>query len=164
MILSLALGLPVNPVVKGLDSIFQSEISVSIKNINSGSLWASDNFAVDAILTANGKSQLSGQQLTGPNKEMWQILDPSSEYNNFWNSGASYVGLQFVDSENPPEIAKPAQDIIQIKLNPCSTVSKTLKLRYLISSNDLKMACLTKLNTIPVNYIGIPFWLYEISN
>jgi hypothetical protein len=164
MILSLTLGLPVNPVVKGLDSIFQSEISVSIKNINSGSLWASDNFAVDAILTANGKSQLSGQQLTGPNKEMWQILDPSSQYNNFWNSGASYVGLQFVDSENPPEITKPAQDIIQIKLNPCSTVSKTLKLRYLISSNDLKMACLKKLNTIPVNYTGIPFWLYEIAN
>lgn len=136
----------------------------SIKNINSGSLWASDNFAVDAILTANGKSQLSGQQLTGPKKEMWEIIDPISQYNNFWNSGASYVGIQFVDSENIPEITKPAQDTIQIKLNPCSTVSKNLNLRYLISSNDLKMPCLAKLNTIPVNHLGIPFWLYEIVN
>lgn len=164
LMLSLTLGLPVNPVVKGLDSIFQSDISVSIKSIDSNSLWASDNFAVDAILTANGKSQLSGQQLTGPKKEMWKILDPNLQYNNFWNSGASYVGIQFVDSENPPEITKPAQDIIQINLNPCSTVSKILKLRYLISSNDLKMACLAKLNTSPVNHLGIPFWLYEIAN
>ena len=78
MILSLALGVPVNPVVKGIDSIYQSDISASIKNINSGSLWASDNFAVDAILTANGKSQLSGQQLTGPKKEMWAISKTSS--------------------------------------------------------------------------------------
>jgi hypothetical protein len=162
-VFSVLLGIAVNPVVQGLDSLYKSNISKSIANVRSNSLWASNNFAIDAILTANGKSQLSGQQLTGPNRKVWEIFDPQSKYKEFWNSGASYVGVQFVDSGEDVQISKPAKDLIQVILNPCSEVSKKLELRFIASTSDMKMGCLTKYYPSPIDYQGNKVWIYAIK-
>jgi hypothetical protein len=48
---SMFLGITVNPVVHGLDSLYKGDISKSIKRVGSNDLWASNSFALDAILT-----------------------------------------------------------------------------------------------------------------
>jgi hypothetical protein len=116
---------------------------------------------IDAMLTLNGKDQISGQQLNGPKIQQWKILDPFNQYREVWNSGASYLQLTFDESSSPPIISRVGGDQIMITLNPCSRYAKALDLGYVVSVVELSNSCLIKIPVKNPIYLGNVFYIYQ---
>jgi hypothetical protein len=143
---SIAISWGVNPVQKSLNGIANGDVIDRLKSYNDGSsLWASDSNVVDALLMANSIHSLSGQQLIGPNPEVWKILDPTGASESSWNRGASYVVFSWSGVEIP-EISTPHGDVIQVKVEPCALSERIANLDYIISNNELKNSCLIKVD------------------
>jgi hypothetical protein len=143
---SVAISMGVNPVQKSLNGITNGDVVERLKSYGNGSsLWASDSNFVDALLMANSIHSLSGQQLIGPNPEVWKDLDPTGASEGSWNRGASYVVFSWSGNEIP-EISTPNGDVIQVKVEPCALSKQFTNLDYIISNNDLGDSCLTKVD------------------
>jgi hypothetical protein len=143
---SIAISLGVNPVQKSLNGIANGDVIDRLKSYNDGSsLWASDSNVVDALLMANSIHSLSGQQLIGPNPELWKVLDPTGASESSWNRGASYVVFSWSEVEIP-EISTPHGDVIQVKVEPCALSERIANLDYIISNNELNNSCLIKVD------------------
>jgi hypothetical protein len=159
--LSFLIGVAVNPVAKGFESVYGTELSRALKSNDSLTKWASNSMFIDAMLTLNGKDQISGQQLNGPKIQQWKILDPFNQYREVWNSGASYLQLTFDESSSPPIISRVGGDQIMITLNPCSRYAKALDLGYVVSVVELSNSCLIKIPVKNPIYLGNVFYIYQ---
>jgi hypothetical protein len=159
--LSFLIGVAVNPVARGFENVYGTELSRELKSNDSPTKWASNSMFMDAMLTLNGKDQISGQQLNGPNIQKWKILDPLNQYREIWNSGASYLQLTFDESAAPPIISRVGGDQIMITLNPCSGYAKDLGLGYVVSVVELSNTCLTKVPVEKPIYLGNNFYIYR---
>jgi len=162
--LSFLIGVAVNPVVKGFENVYATELSRELSSNNSPTKWASNSIFVDAMLTLNGKDQISGQQLNGPNIQKWKVLDPSNQYREIWNSGASYIQLTFDESTSPPIISRVGGDQIMITLNPCSRYAEELGLGFVVSVVELPNSCLINVPVKNPVYLGKIFYIYQIKS
>jgi len=143
---SIAISLGVNPVQKSLNGIANGDVIDRVKSQNNEtSLWASDSNVVDALLMANSIHSLSGQQLIGPNPEVWKVLDPAGASESSWNRGASYVVFSWSGNEIP-KISTPHGDVIQVMVEPCALSERIANLDYIISNNELNNSCLIKVD------------------
>jgi hypothetical protein len=161
--ISFFVGVPVNPVVHGFSNIYSDHLSRVLASTDSQKTWASNSMFIDAMLTLNGKNQISGQQLNGPSTEKWRILDPTEKFKDVWNSGASYVQVSFDQSRNPPIVTRIGGDQILISLNPCSEYAKKLDLGFVISTGQLSNSCLRNTALSQPNYLGNTLWVYQIE-
>ena len=159
--LSFLLGVAVNPVAKGFENVYGTELSRVLKSNDSNTTWGSNSMFIDAMLTLNGKKQVSGQQLNGPRLEQWKILDPLNQYREVWNSGASYLQLTFDESTSAPIISRVGGDQIMITLNPCSRYATELDLGYIVSVVELPNSCLIKVPVKNPIYLGNVFYIYQ---
>jgi hypothetical protein len=162
--ISFFLGVSVNPVVQGFDNIYDDEVSRVLATNDSKKAWASDSMFIDAMLTLNGKKQVSGQQLNGPAPDKWLILDPTEKYKDVWNSGASYLQIAFDQSNEPPIISRIGGDQILISINPCSEYAKNLKLGFIISTGRLPNSCLSRTSSPEPKYLGNAVWIYQVKS
>lgn len=150
----------VNPIVVGLGDLRSSNSSMIIERLTSEDdlIWASDNFWVDALLMSNGAKLASGQQLSGPNAEAYQMIDPSNSSIDSWNRGASYVSFVWVD-EQRAEVSSPSPDQIRIAVNPCSSTITSLGIGWIVSSRPLNFECVVSRDEF--QWMGISFFVYE---
>jgi hypothetical protein len=119
---------------------------------------------MDAILIANGRTMLSGQQMNGPNFKRWALLDPKGIYKQNWNAGASFVTFLWLKSDEELTITKANPDVIQVISNPCDPKLESANLNYVASREILSSPCLTKVyeSKNRESFISSEIYIYEI--
>lgn len=111
----------------------------------SGSVWASDAYAVDSLLTASGVPSLSGRQMAGPDHEAWGDLAPGAD-ESVWNRGGAFVWFQW--REKPGlDISNPSADVILVQASPCTVAERLPELRTIVATNELDAPCLEQVRT-----------------
>ncbi len=144
LVLSTIAGSMINPISKGLDTYISNEFSSFVKSSEISKTWATDSLQIDALLIANGRTLLSGQQMNGPNFDSWRSLDPNNVYIQNWNSGASFVTFRWLEEKVDLAIVKANPDVIQIISNPCDSTLRSVQIDYIASRGVLLSPCLTK--------------------
>jgi hypothetical protein len=136
----------VNPIQRGFGDLRGSEAASTIRSLGAeldpGDAWAADDYYMDSLLMANSQLALSGQQWVGPNRDSWEVLDPSGEHEELWNRGASFIRFDWIDDGSGPEIAVPQADVIDIVVDPCHASVQALGLRLVSSDQPLRAPCL----------------------
>jgi hypothetical protein len=124
----------------------------------SGTLWASDDDDTDTLLTATGVPSLSGNQITGPEREAWEMIDPRGRYEDAWNRGGSSIEIRWLDGGDPI-VTAPVPDQILLQADPCDLVGRGFPLADIISTVPLGNSCLTPNGTLEWN--GSERYLYR---
>jgi hypothetical protein len=105
--------------------------------------WATDTMFTDALLLSNGVPSISGHQVTGPNDDQWHILDPTDQYKQVWNRGASYIVFHWLPQGSAPTIKQGStKDVIHVGVDPCSAVVRLLGIQRVVSQFRLHNSCL----------------------
>jgi hypothetical protein len=162
--LALLIAGPVNPIAQGTAPLTDNTLAQAIAEVDSDGAWAADGIHLDAILIANGKPSISGQQLTGPNEDQWMIIDPQGLSESIWNAGASFVVVSWDSTLQNPEISRPFPDTILIRTNPCSPAMEKLGLDVVLSRTEQTAPCLVESAVGKVDYLGAPVFIYELEN
>jgi len=144
-LLALVVVFAANPLQRGLGDLRGSAaaeaVSAASGRLVDGEYLAADSLEVDALLMSNGVPALSGQQWLGPEEEAWRVLDPSGRSRFAWNRGASYVVFDWAPGEETT-IRAVAEDIVQVRTDPCGDAVRALGLRVAASSRPLDASCL----------------------
>lgn len=162
----------VNPIQVGLGDIGESDLASALRDAGDtarqdGEVWATDSTSFDALLTANAVPSLSARQMSGPDYEEWERLDPGNKFENEWNRGGSFI--EFVWSDIPaPHIHNAAPDVITVEISPCDLREVVPELAVIVSSEPLQFDCLTPTSTLPelsteVSFGGHSYHLYEVQ-
>lgn len=137
----------VNPVLVGTAELragapAQAMLAAGAQARAAGTVWATDDGYVDALLTATGVPSLSGRQLSGPDVDAWRRLDPGEAARDVWNRGGSFITFHWTTA---PELsfANPTADVIQVSGSPCALAAREPELTRVVSSVPLEAACLT---------------------
>jgi hypothetical protein len=152
----------VNPVTLGLGAFNHSNAVSRVLELSSrdNGRWATTGFYEDALIISTGVPQLSGQQPYGPNREAWEILDPESRFEEFWNRGQSYVNFAW-DARAEWTIWNPSPDVIQIVIDPCRSELKQLNLRWIVSINPISFPCISESHQ--VTWMGNTLNIYGLN-
>jgi hypothetical protein len=161
-VLALLISGPVNPIAQGTAPLTDNSFAKAIAEMDNDGVWASDGIHLDAILSANGKPSVSGQQLTGPNKGQWRLIDPQGLSEPIWNAGASFVVVSWDSTLQTPEISRPLHDTILIRTSPCSAAMEKLGLGVVLSRTQQTAPCLVESAIGSVEYLGGPVFIYKI--
>jgi hypothetical protein len=156
-------GGAVNPIAQGTAPLTDNDLARKVISIKDAGSWATDGIHLDAMLIANGKPSLSGQQLTGPDRSKWTLIDPQLASEGIWNAGASFVVFAWDASLEVPEITRPFGDTILVRINPCSESLKQLNLRFIVSRSELTAPCISPSQADAVRWLGGPVYVYELS-
>jgi hypothetical protein len=153
----------INPIQQGTSDLIESELAIQIQQIEKSpsGVWASNDKKLDAVLIANAKSNLSGQQLNGPNLVAWQIFDPTENSKLMWNRGSSFVTFNWTP-DAVVTIENPANDVIQISVNPCNEVLNEFELKWILSAEELNYSCLVNSKVIEAEN-GTRYFIYSRS-
>lgn len=138
----------VNPLLVGLGDLRGSTpadalIGEADEVRESGSVWASDAYAVDSLLTAAGVPSLSGRQMAGPDREVWSDLAPGAD-ESLWNRGGAFVWFQW-QQEPGLEVSNPSADVILVQASPCTVADRLPELRTIVASRELDAPCLEQI-------------------
>jgi len=161
-IISLVSVSRVNPITVGSGDLLKSKASHivgSIKHSDENGRWATDDLFTDALVSASGAPMLPGQQFWGPNKEVWQLIDPDQKNSSVWNRGASSIVTRWDVGLLQAKFESPQDDLIVLTLNPCMSELEIFNLKFVMSSFPLDALCLTLRSKIKWN--GIDRWIYE---
>jgi hypothetical protein len=145
-------GHSVNPINFGLGDLRDSASAHLLRDLGeearANHTWiAADSPFVSAVLVANGAPSLTGYQVSGPDKQAWQQLDPSGTYEDEWNRGASFLRMDFIDSGATPRVTNPNPDVIQVSVDPCVLADSSLDVGYVISTQPLHRPCVRETST-----------------
>ncbi len=144
-LLAIVVVFAANPLQRGLGDLRGSSaartVGAASDRLEDGEYLASDSLEVDALLMSNGVPALSGQQWLGPDEDAWRVLDPTGRGRNAWNRGASYVVFDWAPGE-ATTIRAVAEDIVQVRADPCGSALRRLGLRVAVSSHPLDAPCL----------------------
>jgi hypothetical protein len=163
VLIAVFVGGAVNPVAQGTTPLTNNALSNAINNIEVEGTWAADGIHLDAVLIANGKPSLSGQQLTGPDRSKWTLIDPQLASEGIWNAGASFVVFAWDASLEAPELTRPFGDTILVRINPCSKSLSKLDMRFIVSRSELVAPCISRGATKSVQWLGSPVYIYELN-
>ena len=139
----LVAGVDANPIVSGLGDMRGSVAAEKAQAMaadaeRTGTLYAADTLAMSALLVANGVPALTGYQVTGPDAEQWERLDPERKAEGVWNRGASYLYVMFSQPDGKPAGAEPtitttAADVIVVTVDPCWLAKSDLGVSHIVS-------------------------------
>lgn len=157
-------GIMVNPIVRGVGDLYDSQSAISIRE-NVGDVSeqrvASDDVSIDALLISNAIPTLGGQMNYGPDKDAWNLLDPSGQYEAAWNRGASSLQFNWNSAALQPVISSPYPDMVGVEVSPCSPILEWWNVAWIISSSPLDESCLSEKATF--SWFSYPRWLYQIQ-
>jgi hypothetical protein len=146
--LALVVVFAANPLQQGLGDLRGSTaadtVSAVSAHLRDGEYVAADSLSVDALLMSNGVPALSGQQWLGPDADAWRALDRGGHGSSEWNRGASYVVFDWAPGAET-RIRAVAEDIVQVRADPCAAGLRALGLRVVAASRVLRRPCLEEL-------------------
>ena len=95
---------------------------------------------------------LTGYQVTGPDAEQWELLDPERKAEDVWNRGASYLYVTFSQLDGKPPGAEPtiittAPDVIAVIVDPCWLAESDLGVSHVVSIAELDSPCVEETDT-----------------
>jgi hypothetical protein len=102
---------------------------------------------------------LSGQQPNGPNNNSWRKFDPEESQTSVWNRASSFVIMNWISDESIG-IENPANDVIQVNINPCNPLLADFDLKWILSNSELNYPCLTQKSSIE-KQDGISYLIYR---
>ena len=139
----------VNPIQHGTSDLLNSNLAKQIQQIESSDsgTWASNSRELDAVLIANVNQVLSGQQPNGPDEYKWQKFDPTESQKDIWNRASSFIFMNWISDESIV-IENPANDVVQISINPCNQVLDEFQLKWILSMTELNYSCLSQSSMI----------------
>ena len=153
----------VNPWQQGSGSLQRGAAAQQVNRLEPvDGVWAADSLWIDALLMANAKRALSGQQWSGPNRAAWGVLDPSGAAESAWNRAAAYLTFRWAAPGRGVTIAATAPDVITITADPCDGRLKTLQLKRIVSGRELTHSCLTAVGSFPFG--GATHWVYNLKS
>lgn len=144
-IIGLAISLPANPLVRGLDPLISSPFAHEVRRIHDSdadgsAVWLTDSWDTSAVLTASGLNNLSGVNLY-PDADAWRVLDPTDASIVAWNRYA-HTRWVFDASATDPSITLVQPDIVQVRIDPCGPELGDLGVIHVITVEPLSGACL----------------------
>lgn len=114
---SMASGLMVNPIVKGLDAIYSKPVAGEIKTLvekDPDAKWISlDNIVDSGFLVACGAPTINSVNYI-PNYALWKILDPQGQYNESYNR---YAHMIVALSPEPTAVTLNSADLLTLSLS-----------------------------------------------
>jgi hypothetical protein len=153
----LVAGIDANPLVSGLGDMRGSVAAEKAQAMaadaeRNGTLYAADTLAASALLVASGVPALTGYQVTGPDAEQWERLDPDRKAEGVWNRGASYLYVTFSQLDGKPAGAEPAitttaGDVIVVIVDPCWLAESDLGVSHVVSVAELDGPCVEETDT-----------------
>ena len=107
-IISMICGIMVNPIRKGIDSVYEIEWIEEIKNVsklgNVDAVWVVESSDIPALSYANVGLMCGVKTFNStavyPNIKMWETLDPNGE-NNYVYNRFSHIGIYIKESGEP---------------------------------------------------------------
>ncbi|MEI0530817.1 hypothetical protein R4I97_04585 [Brachyspira pilosicoli] len=127
----------INPIRKGLDVIYDSNLYKSIKEISSkdNGLWVSTvGIGVNNIPIIAGAPTINSVN-TYPNLKRWKILDPELKYKDIYNRYA-HISLNIVDDNSEPQFNLIQADLFE--LNITLNDLKKINTKYILSDISLE--------------------------
>ncbi|WP_242874844.1 DUF7657 domain-containing protein [Clostridium pasteurianum] len=136
-ILVLISGITVNPLTKGVNSIYNNNLSkniVSISKKSPNANWISiddTNGTMGAFIYANGAKCLNGVNFY-PDLAEWKLLDKTGSQNNIYNR---YSHFSFSLTDKKTYFTLVAPDSTHVFINTKDI--KKLKIKFILSKNNL---------------------------
>ena len=155
----------VNPITFGLGDLRASAAATSARGLADRAsaadlVVASESRDTSAMLVANGVPSLTGWQISGPDADAWEALDPGRAQEEAWNRGASYITMTFNNSAKPAVITAPFTDVIAIDANPCALPDE-LRVGWIVASTERDNSCLRLVREF--TWGGAPQYLYAVD-
>ncbi len=156
----------VNPVTFGLGDLRASDAATSARALASRAraadrVVAAESRDTSAMLVANGVPSLTGWQISGPDVDAWEALDPGDAQEEAWNRGASYITMTFTKSGGPAVISAPYTDVISVEANPC-TLPEELRVGWVVATTERDNSCLRLVREF--TWGGAPQYLYAVDD
>jgi hypothetical protein len=155
----------VNPVTFGLGDLRASDAATSARRLadrarEADRVVASESRDTSAMLVANGVPSLTGWQISGPDVEAWEALDPGGAQEEAWNRGASYITMTFSKSGGPAVVTAPYTDVIAVEANPCRLPDE-LRVGWIVATSERDNSCLRLVREF--TWGGAPQYLYSVE-
>jgi len=135
-------GLFVNPVVSGLDAIYQQDLIKKIQQINSveNGLWIVDSgaeigFPVINLPLMAGAPTINSTNVY-PTLERWHLLDPDGSEEEIYNRYA-HISMNLTNMNNETNFVLKSPDLFEVNLNIADL--EKLEVSYVFSKRDLTM-------------------------
>lgn len=135
-------GLFVNPVVRGLDAIYQQDLIKKIQQINSGEngLWIVDSgaeigFPVINLPLMAGAPTINSTNVY-PTLERWHLLDPDGSEEEIYNRYA-HISMNLTNTNSETKFVLKSPDLFEVNLD-INDLQK-LEVSYVFSKRDLSM-------------------------
>lgn len=135
-------GLFVNPVVSGLDAIYQQDLIKKIQQINSAEngLWIVDSgaeigFPVINLPLMAGAPTINSTNVY-PTLERWHLLDPDGSEEEIYNRYA-HISMNLTNMNNKTNFVLKSPDLFEVNLNIADL--EKLEISYVFSKRDLTM-------------------------
>lgn len=136
-----------NPLIFGLGDLRNSSTARALYEDGraaraDGSSWASNMGPFDTVMLANGVPSLSGLQRSGPDKAVWQKLDPRNAYEDAWNRAGGYIPFSWKPGQ-PTKITTNGFDVTFVEIDPCELKKLVPSLGHIASTEPLAASCLS---------------------
>ncbi len=158
-------GMFVNPVVNGLNVIFDQPLITMIKKEadTSKALWIVDSepgqgYPLNNIPIMAGAATINSTNVY-PNLERWQILDPDGSDAEIYNRYA-HISISLADQDEESRFVLDSADLITIHLN-ISDLAK-LEVGYVLSKRELSVLSNEDVSFIPIQNAN-GFTIYQLK-
>ncbi|THG36066.1 hypothetical protein E6C70_00530 [Glaciibacter flavus] len=135
-----------NPVYVGVLDLRSTAVSQAVQKIDDADPqpWVGvGNRLTTAVLLESGVEAYNGFQ-GAPSRQMWGVIDPSSQYEYQWNRLA---GVNWVPGPGEPVVSNPAADQIEATFDGCSAFAQR-NVGYVLSSDKrLDTTCLEEVDS-----------------
>lgn len=142
LLFSIATTVFINPLYKGLKPLIGTDLAKYIQelSINDTSKWVGYNsLALSQYALANDASIINGAH-TYPQFKIWNQIDANRKYQDIYNR---FAYLLVSEKEiNEETITLIAPDTVEINMDACDPIWKSLDVEHIISSGELNGSCL----------------------
>lgn len=158
IIISVAATYAINPVYVGVFDLRSTTVAQAIMQLDdtsSGQWVGVGDRLTTALLLETGVSAFNGFQ-GAPGDEMWQLIDPSGEYEYEWNRLA---GVSWVAGDGEPVVSNPYPDQIQVTFDACSDFAQE-NVEYVLSDSTQvpSTECLVPVQAFDVSSTELTVW------
>jgi hypothetical protein len=159
LVMSILGSAGVNPIYRGVYDTNDTAIGKKIEAIDSEvpGAWVGvgTTFLPTVVLVQSGMESFNGFQ-SAPPPEMWEWIDPSSDYEHVWNRLAN---ITWVPGIGAPVPINPAQDQIRLNFDSCSAFAQK-HVEHVLSDSNLNQDCLQLDDRIEQG--PTTFWVYQV--
>jgi len=164
----IALSIPVNPLARGIDSIYNKNITHEIQTISKeepDKWWITPGFNSGGYLAAIGVKTLSAVNFV-PDFEKYKILDPDEKYIDIYNR---YAHQNYIITEEKTSFILNQTDLISIYINKYDLLRLNIGFVFTENGNNLsKYNDLSRFNDEKIQFEPIfsnqHFVIYKVTS